>query len=132
MQKTAYVMRISDWSSDVCSSDLGASAVQLMPHVAEQASELLVFQRTPPWLAPTPNYQHDLPSALRWLMDVVPDYAHWDRLWQFWRMHEGLLPAAYVDPEWPEQHHSMDMMNEMVRQLLTAYIEEQFTVTALP
>src|SRR3546814_11363611 len=24
MQKTAYEMRISDWSSDVCSSDLGA------------------------------------------------------------------------------------------------------------
>src|SRR3546814_7320726 len=23
-QKTAYVMRISDWSSDVCSSDLGS------------------------------------------------------------------------------------------------------------
>src|SRR3546814_9538342 len=26
-QKTAYEMRISDWSSDVCSSDLGALAV---------------------------------------------------------------------------------------------------------
>src|SRR3546814_1892503 len=26
-QKTAYEMRISDWSSDVCSSDLGAEAV---------------------------------------------------------------------------------------------------------
>src|SRR3546814_1174669 len=25
-QKTAYEMRISDWSSDVCSSDLGARA----------------------------------------------------------------------------------------------------------
>src|SRR3546814_2466367 len=25
-QKTAYEMRISDWSSDVCSSDLGANA----------------------------------------------------------------------------------------------------------
>src|SRR3546814_7542363 len=25
-QKTAYEMRISDWSSDVCSSDLGAGA----------------------------------------------------------------------------------------------------------
>src|SRR3546814_20867724 len=111
MQKTAYVMRISDWSSDVCSSDLGASAVQLMPHVAEQASELLVFQRTPPWLAPTPNYQHDLPSALRWLMDVVPDYAHWDRLWQFWRMHEGLLPPAYVHPEWPDPHPSVSHIN---------------------
>src|SRR3546814_5190179 len=27
-QKTAYEMRISDWSSDVCSSDLGAIAVR--------------------------------------------------------------------------------------------------------
>src|SRR3546814_1549794 len=26
-QKTAYEMRISDWSSDVCSSDLSSSAV---------------------------------------------------------------------------------------------------------
>src|SRR3546814_3881746 len=26
-QKTAYEMRISDWSSDVCSSDLAAGAV---------------------------------------------------------------------------------------------------------
>src|SRR3546814_3303123 len=27
-QKTAYEMRISDWSSDVCSSDLAADAVE--------------------------------------------------------------------------------------------------------
>src|SRR3546814_5066216 len=26
-QKTAYEMRISDWSSDVCSSDLGANQI---------------------------------------------------------------------------------------------------------
>src|SRR3546814_5768357 len=26
-QKTAYEMRISDWSSDVCSSDLGAGGI---------------------------------------------------------------------------------------------------------
>src|SRR3546814_10133296 len=30
-QKTAYEMRISDWSSDVCSSDLIATAPQLDP-----------------------------------------------------------------------------------------------------
>src|SRR3546814_5483026 len=29
MQKTAYEMRISDWSSDVCSSDLAAEQVRL-------------------------------------------------------------------------------------------------------
>src|SRR3546814_6029369 len=30
-QKTAYEMRISDWSSDVCSSDLGDLAVDIPP-----------------------------------------------------------------------------------------------------
>src|SRR3546814_4250970 len=29
-QKTAYEMRISDWSSDVCSSDLGLYAPELV------------------------------------------------------------------------------------------------------
>src|SRR3546814_2138945 len=31
-QKTAYEMRISDWSSDVCSSDLGAQGHQRIRH----------------------------------------------------------------------------------------------------
>src|SRR3546814_4285993 len=31
-QKTAYEMRISDWSSDVCSSDLDGSARDDLPH----------------------------------------------------------------------------------------------------
>src|SRR3546814_4737888 len=34
-QKTAYEMRISDWSSDVCSSDLSASEIDI------QAREVL-------------------------------------------------------------------------------------------
>ncbi|MEO7430360.1 MAG: NAD(P)/FAD-dependent oxidoreductase, partial [Acidimicrobiales bacterium] len=105
----------------------GASSAQLIPEIANAVSELLVFQRTPPWLAPTPNYHDDLPADLCWLMAWAPDYARWDRLVQFWRMHEGLLPAAVVDPEWPDQHRSMSMLNEMVRQLLSAHIEAEFT-----
>ncbi len=30
----------------------GASAVQIAPHLARQASELVVYQRTPPWILP--------------------------------------------------------------------------------
>src|SRR3546814_8287278 len=37
-QKTAYEMRISDWSSDVCSSDLGA--LYLVPYHEEFAAEV--------------------------------------------------------------------------------------------
>jgi len=105
----------------------GASAVQLIPEIAAEVGELLVFQRTPPWIAPTPNYHDDLPEGLRWLMAQVPDYAHWDRLWQFWKMHEGLLPAAVVDPEWPDQERSMSILNELVRQMLTMHLEAEFT-----
>src|SRR3546814_2766896 len=41
-QKTAYEMRISDWSSDVCSSDL-------LPHGPGIANYLLFFERNPAW-----------------------------------------------------------------------------------
>src|SRR3546814_5096489 len=33
-QKTAYEMRISDWSSDVCSSDLGGALPEVRPAAA--------------------------------------------------------------------------------------------------
>src|SRR3546814_5489799 len=32
-QKAAYEMRISDWSSDVCSSDLSCSSLEALPHL---------------------------------------------------------------------------------------------------
>src|SRR3546814_1095937 len=41
-QKTAYEMRISDWSSDVCSSDLAAKAAWLRQHLKHRTG-----QRTP-------------------------------------------------------------------------------------
>src|SRR3546814_6550867 len=39
-QKTAYEMRISDWSSDVCSSDLGVSLRVTSGPVIEKAGDL--------------------------------------------------------------------------------------------
>src|SRR3546814_938101 len=42
-QKTAYEMRISDWSSDVCSSDLAEPAFVL--HVDHERGDLVVAER---------------------------------------------------------------------------------------
>src|SRR3546814_19512065 len=44
-QKTAYEMRISDWSSDVCSSDLDVVVVHLLHHQRDPG-EILVRQFT--------------------------------------------------------------------------------------
>src|SRR3546814_6659418 len=53
-QKTAYEMRISDWSSDVCSSDLRAKGLPLASHddataehVAEAAADGMVVAEFP-------------------------------------------------------------------------------------
>jgi 4-hydroxyacetophenone monooxygenase len=104
----------------------GASAAQFIPIVAEQAAQLTVYQRTPPWLVPTPNYHETLPEGLTQLLEVVPDYVKWDRLWLFWRTHEGLLPAAKVDPEWTQGPGSVSTANAFVREFLTQYLRTEF------
>src|SRR3546814_9814468 len=43
-QKTAYEMRISDWSSDVCSSDLARQAVWELADIAHRFLAHLVEQ----------------------------------------------------------------------------------------
>src|SRR3546814_13050108 len=46
-QKTAYEMRISDWSSDVCSSDLAGHARHLVPErqLGHRADPLQMLER---------------------------------------------------------------------------------------
>ena len=48
----------------------GASAVQLVPEVADVAAHLDVYQRTPIWVAPKPD--PPTPGAVRWLFRRVP------------------------------------------------------------
>src|SRR3546814_10867675 len=42
-QKTAYEMRISDWSSDVCSSDLVRRRAHAVRHLITQEARRLAF-----------------------------------------------------------------------------------------
>ena len=104
----------------------GASAMQFIPEIAPDVAHLTVFQRTPAWLVPTPDYHDTLDDAQRWLFAHVPSYAHWYRLWLFWRTHEGLLGAARVDPAWDGGEQSVSAANELVRAVLVAYLNEQF------
>jgi 4-hydroxyacetophenone monooxygenase len=104
----------------------GASAAQLIPIVADEARQLTVFQRTPNWLVPTPDYHDDVSPGVAWLQGHLPGYSSWYRMWLFWRTHEGLLPAAKVDPEWPHQEQSVSAPNEFVRLMLAAYLEAEF------
>jgi 4-hydroxyacetophenone monooxygenase len=104
----------------------GASAMQLIPAIAEQVGHLDVFQRTPAWLAPTPEYYQDVPDGVRWLFRHVPGYAHWYRFWLFWRWAEGMAVLVGVDDDWPDKTESVGPLNELLRQFMLAYLAEQF------
>src|SRR3546814_10472440 len=43
-QKTAYEMRISDWSSDVCSSDLSATLLSSVPILFPLPNRIALFR----------------------------------------------------------------------------------------
>jgi 4-hydroxyacetophenone monooxygenase len=104
----------------------GASGIQIIPAIADTVGELFVFQRTPNWLMPTPQYYAPMPDEMRWLLANVPFYAQWYRFWLFWRLAEGSLPAARVDPDWPTDSGSVSALNDELRVMLTQYIELQF------
>jgi 4-hydroxyacetophenone monooxygenase len=106
----------------------GASAVQIIPEIADQVGELVVFQRTAPWLVPTPDYHDAVATGQQWLYDHLPSYSEWNRFVIFWRMGDGALASVKVDDEWesPAPGQSVSMLNEFVRQTFVQYLEQQF------
>jgi len=48
----------------------GASAIQFIPEIAKQAAQVYVFQRTPPWIHPRPDFE--IPPALRAIFGAAP------------------------------------------------------------
>ncbi len=104
----------------------GASAVQFIPEIAPDVGELLVFQRTPPWLGPTPDYHDRVSPGLQWLYGHVPSYSEWNRFWIFWRMGDGALEGVRVDPDWEPKGAAVSAANDLVRMVLTGYLGMEF------
>jgi len=120
------------WDSDVDLSGrrvavvgTGASAFQVVPEIAGRAAELRVFQRTPPWIMPTPAYRAPLRPGLRHLLAHVPHYHRWFRFQQFWGNVEGRRQYCLVDPEWREQG-SVSALNHALREALVAHLEREY------
>ena len=117
-----------DWSDKrVAVIGTGASALQFIPWLAENAEHLTIFQRTPPWLIPRPLYHKPLAEGLLRLFETVPGYANWFRLRLFWCTHEGTVAALRRDPAWDGPlERSVSPRNEQMRQGLTMYLQSEF------
>ena len=103
----------------------GASGFQAIQKISEVASQLTVFQRSPPWVRYTPGYNSMLKEGSRWLFANVPNYHRWFRVYRMW---VGMGRRAYteVDPAW-NHPVSMSQKNEELRELMMAHLEKSLS-----
>lgn len=103
----------------------GASAMQIVPAVADRVESLTVFQRSPQWVAPSFNYTTPVSDEVNWLLRNVPNYRIWYRLRLSWLVNDRLHPSLMLDPEWEHPERSINAINDGHRRGLTRYIEGQ-------
>jgi 4-hydroxyacetophenone monooxygenase len=102
----------------------GASAYQVVPAILDDVASMVIFQRTPPWMLPTPAYFKEIPDAHRVLLLGLPHYARWFRFYQFWTSVVGRWHQVRVDPDF-EHPVSVSAANEAFRSVLVEHLERQ-------
>ena len=97
----------------------GASAYQIAPAIVDEVASLKIFQRSAPWILPAPLYQAEVGDDRRWLIENVPSYHRWLRLWEFWHSTIGKYALTKADPTWT----SSDSVSEPNRRFRDALVE---------
>jgi 4-hydroxyacetophenone monooxygenase len=103
----------------------GASGMQVAPTIASEVARLTIFQRTPHWVVPNPNYHATVTEEQKWVLEHLPFYGRWYRFTLFWGFADGLHPSLQVDPDWPNPDKSINAINERYRQRMLRHIQEQ-------
>lgn len=103
----------------------GATAMQVVPAIADGAAKVTVFQRSPQWVAPNPNYLREVSESTRLLMAQVPGYRTWYRLRLMWMIQDKLHPTLQKDPDWPHPERSLNAVNDKHRRFFTEYLDSQ-------
>lgn len=125
MHSAAWRHDVDFAGKDVAVVGTGASAFQIIPAVAGVVRRLTVFQRTAPWVAPTPEYHKAVSEGQKWLLKSLPFYANWYRFWLFWMMTEGVMPALKRDPNWQAKDGSISAPNQHIRSVLIEKMQGQ-------
>ena len=103
-----------------CRAQLSASAMQFVPVLAREVERLTIFQRSPQWAVPNPNYQLTVPDGKKWLLRHVPYYLGWYRFLLLWNVGDRMYPSFCADPSWQRPDISLNAANDSLRQPLTA------------
>jgi len=103
----------------------GASGHQVGPTIAPHVAHLSIFQRSPGWVVPNPNYFLDVSEGKKWALEHIPFYARWYRFQLFWAFADGLHSALKIDPDWPEPARAINSVNERHRLFMERFIKAE-------
>lgn len=103
----------------------GASAMQVVPAIAGEVDELIVFQRSPQWVQPFEKFMQKVPDPVRLMFTTVPLFRAWYRLRMSWIFHDKLYAALQRDPQWQDVDTAINRINDGHRQYFTDYIKSE-------
>jgi len=102
----------------------GASAVQVVPAIVDRVAHLALFQRTPPWILPRPDFSFGHKAQQRWQRFPLLQRAF--RSGIYWAMESGALgftgSSAWFQRRTEAQAHAhlkRQVKDAQLRQLLT-------------
>ena len=123
---TAEWDRTFDWRGKrVAMIGTGASGHQVGPTIAPDVARLMIFQRSPHWVVPNPNYHEGVTAGKKWALAHIPFYLRWYRFQLFWGFADGLHAALTVDPDWPHPERALNALNEKHRRFMVRHMREE-------
>jgi 4-hydroxyacetophenone monooxygenase len=103
----------------------GASAMQVVPAIADRVERVVVLQRTPQWIVPVSYYFDPVAPEVHWLWKHVPFYFDWCRTRSGWNFNDSHYPALVKDPEWEYPERSVNSLNDYQRRYFLEYMESK-------
>ncbi len=103
----------------------GASAMQVVPAIADKVKKLTIFQRSKQWAAPFERFHKNIPDTIRFLLREVPFYQEWYRQRLAWVFNDRIHSSLQIDPEWPQPERAINRQNDKHRQHFENYIKEE-------
>lgn len=103
----------------------GASGHQVGPAIQPDVARLMIFQRSPHWAVPNPNYHLGVSDGKKWALANISTYLRWYRFQLFWGFADGLHAALQLDPNWPTPDRSLNEVNERHRIFMERHIRKE-------
>jgi 4-hydroxyacetophenone monooxygenase len=101
----------------------GASGYQMIPEIALEAEHVVVMQRTPQWLMPTPGYRTPYPPQINWLDRNLPFYSNFMRF-QAAISIRFLSDFSEIDPDFDDPD-ACSAMNKAMRDGSIAFLQSK-------